>query len=479
MYFISVLGEKFWAGSFASWLAVIEAEARIDDFLAAHPEARRGDMNSMIDEMVGPIMTVEGSVATVKINGSLVKGNAGFGRLFGVLGYDDIKEAMLSAVEDRNVKSILLYVSSPGGMVAGVQETADFIRNVDTVKPVYAFTDAIMASAAYWLGSSAREVYNTPTSMVGSIGTLQVHRERAKMEEREGITTTVIRSGKYKALANPYEPLSDLAKEEIQSQVDYMDTQFVNYVADRRGVDPAEARKRMGQGREFIGTQAKDAGLVDGTLALSDLWPKIIKAGDNNAKKQTKPVATGAAASHNALSPTEGTRMKPNLTPEQLAQLAAGTKPEALGLSAEDLKSLQDFLASAQAAPQNTGLQAQVDLLRAELRTANSELAKAQVGLEAATAKATKLEADQGSLLKIARSSIGAMQIALGGSDTSATLTDDKVVAEHARLAEAFSTKFPTGRVTTPVASTETTPEATVQVDPMFAAALAVNKQRF
>ena len=77
------------------------------------------------------------------------------------------------------------------------QYTADLIATIDAkVKPVYAFTDSLMASAAYNLGVSARKVVIGKMAEVGSVGVLVVHREASRMLEASGITTTVIRSGK-------------------------------------------------------------------------------------------------------------------------------------------------------------------------------------------------------------------------------------------------------------------------------------------
>jgi hypothetical protein len=56
-------------------------------------------------------------------------------------------------------------------------------------------------------------------------------------------------------------------------------------------------------------------------------------------------------------------------------------------------------------------------------------------------------------LLTIARSSVGRMQVALGGTDTSAALAAKDVVSEYARIAPEFDKKLPVGGI----ASTETT----------------------
>ena len=63
----------------------------------------------------------------------------------------------------------------------------------DKVKPVTAFTDGAMFSAAYYLGSSASEV--TPAiTRVGSIGVIATHMEQSQFLKDMGIGVTVIRA---------------------------------------------------------------------------------------------------------------------------------------------------------------------------------------------------------------------------------------------------------------------------------------------
>jgi nicotinate-nucleotide pyrophosphorylase len=70
-------------------------------------------------------------------------------------------------------------IDSGGGAVSGVADAGNLIKLIDqSVKPIYSFTDGAMCSAAYWLGCSAREVYSSNVSTVGSIGVIATHMEQ-------------------------------------------------------------------------------------------------------------------------------------------------------------------------------------------------------------------------------------------------------------------------------------------------------------
>lgn len=202
-------------------------------------------------------------VATIQINGPLIKGADFFDRLFGFADYLDIQKAIRAAVEDQQVNGIMLDIDSPGGTVNGSDETAEAIFAVRGVKPIIAYSSGMMASAAYWLGSAADKIIVGKNAELGSIGVLMIHRDWSKAEERFGVKTTYLRAGKFKALGNPSEPLSEEAREVFQSELNHIYSNFIETVALHRDVETEKVKADMADGRIFIGVQAVGAGLAD------------------------------------------------------------------------------------------------------------------------------------------------------------------------------------------------------------------------
>ena len=247
----------FWAGSEESYEVVLRAQASVKA-LAADVLARGGDMPDLPDTW-----EKQGNLAIVPISGSLIMGQAGWMRLFGATGYDDIESALTAAAMDPDIKSILLDVRSGGGAAAGAPPLADPIGQLKAIKPISAHITTTGASAAYWAASAADNLSIDPMAVSGSIGAVVIHTSIARMLANDGVDKTVIRSGEFKMLGNPYEPLSDAAKAEMQSQVNDVNAMFEAHVAKMRGVSAEDVRANMGQGRTFLGKRAVSAGLVD------------------------------------------------------------------------------------------------------------------------------------------------------------------------------------------------------------------------
>jgi ClpP class serine protease len=215
-----------WAGDVQSYIAVQEAKVRMDE---ASIEARASSWGNDDDEDEGQFDGYDymvqqiGSTAVISIQGQLIPQSNWLTRLFGMTGYDEIKNSLVSVINEGSSKSMLLDINSPGGATEGLEDVASSIKQVnDEFMPVVAHSAGTMASAAYWLGSAAGEVYATKMATVGSIGVVAVHQEISKMLTDQGITTTVLRKGKYKMLGNPLEKLSALAIKVIDDQLAFM-----------------------------------------------------------------------------------------------------------------------------------------------------------------------------------------------------------------------------------------------------------------
>ena len=177
-------------------------------------------------------------------------------------------KAFHEAVADPAIGAVVIAIDSPGGSVFGVAELWQTIMDARGGKPIVAVADSVAASAAYWIASAADEIVVTPGGEVGSIGVLAAHEDLSGAQEREGIKTTLVSAGKKKVLGNPFEPLSDEAKEGIQEKVDAYYSMFTNAVARGRGVGASEVRNGFGEGGTVLAGEAVKLGMADriGTL---------------------------------------------------------------------------------------------------------------------------------------------------------------------------------------------------------------------
>jgi signal peptide peptidase SppA len=202
-------------------------------------------------------------VARIDVDGPITKYESSFGNP-STLG---IQKAFRAGLQDDKVKAFMLNMDSPGGTHTGIPELADYIRQVDAQKPVYAHGDGSMTSAAYYLASAARRVTASRSTGVGSIGTFAMLRDLSKAYEMDGIKVIPIASSEFKAMGAPGVPVTDEHIAEARRRMEVINDNFVRDVSRHRrdnGVAGlSEQNVRDLKARVYMGDEAVGKGLVD------------------------------------------------------------------------------------------------------------------------------------------------------------------------------------------------------------------------
>lgn len=219
---------------------------------------------------------VRQGVAVIDIDGVLTR--SGF---FFTTGYDLIRERIDAAAADPDVGAILLNIDSPGGQVAGCQELARHIAQLAKSVPMAAYTNGLMASAAFWLGSATGRIFTAPTAQIGSVGVILTLWNEREALRQAGLDVRVISAGRMKAAGNPYSELSDEDAEYFQRQAAGIHAEFRQDVANWLGLDLGSADS-WGDGQIFLGNEAAGmdaplAQMVDGLDAVIEILAKEIK----------------------------------------------------------------------------------------------------------------------------------------------------------------------------------------------------------
>ncbi|MBF3951910.1 S49 family peptidase [Burkholderia pseudomallei] len=256
---------------------------------AAQVEARRGEATARAGSGAIAVLPFYGISAQRTSPMDDVSGT-------GLMSIQRYTQAFRAALADDSIGGILMDVDSPGGSVYGVMELANEIYQARNQKPVYAISNSLAASAAYWIASSASEFYVTPGGEVGSIGVFAAHQNLAKALEKEGVETTLVSAGKFKTEGNPFGPLTDDARAAMQSRIDAYYGAFTRGIAKNRGVDVATVREGMGQGRVMSASAAKAENMVDGVATFDDVVRKLAKTiGQGGTQSQAAPKQSRAA----------------------------------------------------------------------------------------------------------------------------------------------------------------------------------------
>lgn len=152
-----------------------------------------------------------GSIMVIEIEGTILKYDN-----CGAPGTDTLSIWVKEAVWSDNIAAVLLKINSGGGSVEGTGEFVQVIKWADTIKPVIGFTDGLMASAAYWIGSACRRIFASyETVEVGSIGTAIKFMDNRKAMTDYGYKDIYINADAsvdknqdyYKALDGNYTPI--------------------------------------------------------------------------------------------------------------------------------------------------------------------------------------------------------------------------------------------------------------------------------
>lgn len=218
-----------------------------------------------------------GRIAILPMQGVLMpRSRSGW---FGTIrGMDALRADLRTLAADPDVTAIVLDIDSPGGTVAGTVETAAEVRAAAAQKKVVAVANTLAASAAYWIASQASEFVAVPSADVGSIGVMSMHVDESDFLRQMGMKVTIVRSARFKADVNPWEPLSDEGKAWMQQRVDEAHQWFIRDVAAGRGVTPAKVREAFGEGRVVSAKAAKDAGMVDRVATFDQVIAGLVAA---------------------------------------------------------------------------------------------------------------------------------------------------------------------------------------------------------
>lgn len=234
--------------------------------LADSPSAGKLRQSEKADRTANILEYSSASTALIHIDGAIDKHISAMEMdCYG--GYDlrDLDNALAQVGSDSSISNVMLVVNSPGGSVTGVPESAAKIASLSTRKNVFAFTDGMMCSAAYYLASQADQIFGTPSSDIGSIGVYCALLDLTRQLEAEGVGINFIADGKYKGMGAPFKPLSADERAMFQAEVNKVGAMFRAAVTSKR---PDVADEVM-QGQSFFGDDALSAGLCD--AIVSDL----------------------------------------------------------------------------------------------------------------------------------------------------------------------------------------------------------------
>lgn len=274
---------------------------------------RQGDPEALEARLGRPLdntraVTLRDGIAVIPVTGPIMRYANLFTRISGATSTQELATDLQAALDNPQVKGILLNMDSPGGEANGINELGDMIFAARGKKPIKAYAGGSLASGAYWLASAADEVVIDDTALVGSIGVVVevALRKAADGEKRYTITSS-----------NAPNKRPDLETEEgraeVAKSINALGEVFVTKVARNLGVNPDQVPAMGDHGGLKVGAAAVASGLAHRLGSLESLITEMAKSAATPRKLSMTIVKT---------------------TAELHAAIAAGTDPQTIQIAA-------------------------------------------------------------------------------------------------------------------------------------------------
>ena len=228
--------------------------------------------------------------AILYIEGTLVKRETWLSQLLGLPTYETLFQDLHVVTNNDKIRSIILYVDSPGGEVNGCSELADAVYALRGKKPVTAYVSGQACSAAYWIASAAERIVASDMAMLGSIGITMTMTDTSKRDAQNGIKRRDFVSSQ--SPNKRPDMNTDKGRATVQKIVDDLAAVFIKDVARFRGVSPAAVIDKFGKGGVEVGKHAVKAGMAD----TVDQFENVLAGVQRRTGSITKTNASTAAA---------------------------------------------------------------------------------------------------------------------------------------------------------------------------------------
>ena len=200
-------------------------------------------------------------------------GFSGFGDRIGVVDLDGVILSPQPVVgqlkkfaDDSSIKAIILHVNSPGGGVAASEEIYREVKRIreEKKKRIVVSIQTVGASGAYYIAAASNKIYADQGSIVGSIGVIAEWVNYGDLLKWAKLKSVVFKTGEFKDTGNPSRELTPAEQAYLQSLIDNMFGQFIQAVADGRGMKFDDV-KAIANGKVWTGKEALAMKLIDDT----------------------------------------------------------------------------------------------------------------------------------------------------------------------------------------------------------------------
>jgi protease IV len=216
----------------------------------------------------------------------VILGGASDGATFGGSTYGYDVADTIDELETGDADGLVLELNTPGGTIYGSRAIADAVERYQkrTGNQVMAYVQGMSASGGMYAMAGADQIVADHGSLVGSIGVVMGPFQRFRdvtgipgsllepgVTTEGGVTEEYLSRGRGKDFGNPYRDMTEEERAVLGAGLDREYGEFVNWVAQARGIPPQTIVDQLGAFL-YDGYTAVDRGLVDRVLGREEAY---------------------------------------------------------------------------------------------------------------------------------------------------------------------------------------------------------------
>lgn len=186
---------------------------------------------------------------------------------------------LMRLAESKSVEAVLVRIDSRGGDAEGSHILNEKIDYIAKKKNVFVSFSSVGASGGYLASVSAKKIFATPFSAIGSIGVFLIKPFISELLQKIGIKTEVLEEGEMSSIFSPYKKLGEKEKKVLEKIVKDEHESFIKKVSEGRGI-PVEKLREIADGSVFSGMKARELGLVDDIKSFSEVLDEMKEGKD-------------------------------------------------------------------------------------------------------------------------------------------------------------------------------------------------------
>ncbi len=202
------------------------------------------------------------AIALVSDSGMVMLGESRGSGGTKTLGSQTLISVLRRVADDKNIKALVLRISSPGGSGVASDLIWHQLKIISEMKPVVVSMSDVAASGGYLLALGARKIVAETMTLTGSIGIISGKFNLKNFFTKLGVTKEIVVRGNRALMFSSYEEFTKDEEEKLGNIMKSFYYDFVKKVADARGMEFNRA-EQLARGRVWTGKQAKEIGLID------------------------------------------------------------------------------------------------------------------------------------------------------------------------------------------------------------------------